>query len=275
MPSSPEPQSVVRTFLAAGKLPLSRSISRIESMLQSGDYDAGDLAEQMRTDPTLTAKVMAVANSAYFSRQPCETINDAVNRLGSMQLARIFAQVLAHATLPLPLGAYGLPADGLWRRAVTTAVAAELAAARQHTDGSVCYLVGLLHQIGMLVIHYLWTGAGDYRPLVRTDCSREYTCDEIHRFGHTQADFGAELLRQLAFPEPICRLIRCQYEPSRHQEAHALYVGRLVRALHCDGIAPAVDWSVLAHFDLASDSHWEGFLADVQAETSRRILLGT
>ena len=61
MPS--DPSGLVKTFLASGSLPLSRSVSRVQTMLQSADYNAADLAEHMRTDPTLTARVMSVATA--------------------------------------------------------------------------------------------------------------------------------------------------------------------------------------------------------------------
>eukprot|EP01035_Chromulina_nebulosa_P042074 gene42075-56968_t len=107
---------------------------------------------------------MAVANSAFFSRQPCGSIDDAVNRLGTTQLTRIFSQVLAGAALMTPLKAYNLAADAIWRRSVITAVGAELAARRNGDEGSGAYMVGLLHQIGMIAVNQLWLQKTAGRP---------------------------------------------------------------------------------------------------------------
>ncbi|OYU99786.1 MAG: hypothetical protein CFE26_25055, partial [Verrucomicrobiales bacterium VVV1] len=61
---SSAPTGIITAFLARGSLPLSRSVSQVQGMLKRADYNAADLAEHLRMDATLAAKVMAVANSA-------------------------------------------------------------------------------------------------------------------------------------------------------------------------------------------------------------------
>jgi len=262
---------IVRAHLAAGALPLSRSVSQLQTMLQGADYNAADLAEHMRTDPTLTARVMAVANSTFFSRQPCDAIGDAVNRLGSAQLSRIFAQVLARASLLTPLGAYGLPADGMWRRAVFAAIGAELAAARLREDRSSAYMVGLMHQIGMLVVNRLWTTKGETKRLVATDFEHEYSVDEKARYRFDHAEFGAEMLRQLSFPESVCRVVDHQYGDALDPVSRALYVGRLARSICCDLVMPNPNLEIMEIFDLGSRSQLDTFIEDVRQEAQNRI----
>jgi len=159
------PGKLVKSFLSTGSLGLSRSVSRVQTLLQSPRYNAADLAEQMRTDPTLTARVMAVANSAFFNKIPCDNITDAVNRLGSAQLTSIFGQVLAGAVLVTPLQGYGLSSQKIWQRAVITGVGTEMAAGRLGEDRSLAYLVGLLHEIGMLMVDRCWSQLADRRYL--------------------------------------------------------------------------------------------------------------
>ena len=240
-------------------------------MLAGSDYNAADLAEHLRMDPTLATRVMSVANSAFFSRQPCNTIDDAVNRLGTVQLSRIFAQVLASAALISPLRAYGFAADGLWRRSVFAAVGAEMAAERQVGDRSACYMVGLLHQVGMLVINGLWTKAGSTVRLTSTGFEEEYTEDEKSHFGFDQAALGAELLRQLSFPESVCLLVGRQYRQPIEPLACALYMGRLVRAMACDTSSTYPDQEVLQGFHLTSTSQRDSFLSGAQQEAQNRM----
>jgi HD-like signal output (HDOD) protein len=271
---SSDPAAVITAFLAKGSLPLSRSLSRVQGMLQRADYNAADLADHLRMDATLAAKVMAVANSAFFSRQPCASIDDAVNRLGTAQLTRIFSQVLAGAALMTPLQAYALSADAIWRRSVTTAVGAELAARRSDGDGSTSYMVGLLHQIGMLVVNRLWLQKPGATPITRGEFTVEYTIGEKILCGFDQAALGAELLRQLSFPEDICRLIGRQYQPPLESAAHVLYLGRVARAIICDQATPATYRDVLQHFKITSNSQLEAFSAEVREETQARIQSG-
>jgi len=272
MPSTPA--EIVAAFLAKGSLPLSRSVSRVQSMLRSADYDAVDLAEHLRMDATLAAKVMAVANSAFFSRQPCENIDDAVNRLGTAQLTRIFSQVLAGAAFMSPLKAYGLTADAIWRRSVITAVGSEMAARRSDGDGSTSYMVGLLHQIGMLAVNQLWLQKSGATPFARGDFIREYAPAEINLCGFDQAALGAELLRQLSFPDTICQLIRRQYHTALDPSARVLYLGRVARCVICDQESPAADPEVMQSFKLTANSQMEAFCAEVREEARGRMQNG-
>ncbi|MBL9214468.1 MAG: HDOD domain-containing protein [Opitutaceae bacterium] len=258
--------SLVQAFLASGSLPLSRSIGQVQTLLSSADYDSRDLAEFLRLDPTLAARVMAAANSAYFSRRRCGDIDDAVSRLGTVQLSRIFTQILASSTLINPLRAYGLPTHALWQRSVFTAIGAELAAGRRGDDRSAAYTIGLLHLLGMLVIDDLWIKAGSPRPLVRVDFDREWSADEFRLCGFTHAVLGEELLRQLQFPPAVCTAVGRQYEPPTVPVEHALYVGRLVQSCAYETPTLDPDSLVLREFKLTAPDQLDAFLNDVRTE---------
>lgn len=268
---SANPTTLVQAFLSTGKLPLSRSISQMQTMLSRADYNALDLAEYLRKDPTLAAGVMAVANSAFFSRSPSGTIDEAVNRLGTVQLTRIFSQVLSSAALAHPLRAYGLPADAIWRRSVLAAVGAEMAAMRQGEDRSAAYMVGLLHLMGLLVLNRLGLQQPMPPKLQYVDFNREWTGDEIKLCGLNQAALGAELLRQLNFPEAMVTVVSRQYHAPVEGLECSLYLGRLVRSTLCDPVPPVADPEVLQRLNFTSDRQLEDFIADVREETQRLI----
>ncbi len=260
-----DPSALVKTFLATGSLPLSRSISQVQTMLSKADYDAADLAEHLRVDPTLAARVMSVANSAFFSRTPCGSIDDAVNRLGTVQLSRIFAQVLANATMVNPLKGYGMQADAVWRRSIVAAVGAELAAKRKGGDRSAAYMVGLLHLVGMFVINNFWSIQPGAREKINfVDFETEWVADErkLCRFDH--ASVGAELMKQLSFPDTVANAIGLQYRPPCESLSSALYMGRYVRSLMCDKITITPSIEVLKEFDLVADSDMAEFIEEVK-----------
>ena len=263
--------TLVQSFLASGSLPLSHSISKVQAMLSRADYDACDLAQHLRLDPTLAARVMSVANSAFFSRKPCGAIEDAVNRLGTVQLTRIFAQVLASSALIHPLRAYGLPADALWRRSVLAAVGAEMAAGRKGEDRSAAYMIGLLHLVGMLVIDSVWAKRTEMKKLSLWDFEREWAADEKDMCGFDHAALGAEMLRQLSFPPSVVSAISRQYDPPVEPVECSLYVGRVVRSVLCDAHNLNPNQEVLREFKLASDSQLEAFIMDVREEVQNMM----
>jgi len=262
---------IARAFLASGTLPLSRSITRVQTVLKSADYNAADLAEHMRTDPTLTARVMSVANSSFFSQAPCDGISDAVNRLGSTQLMRIFSQVLARAVMMSPLRAYALSAEDIWRRAVIAAVGAELAAGRQRQDRSLAYMVGLLHELGMLVVNTHWARGPGARTLKLADFETEYSADEKRSFHFNQAEVGGEVLHQLAFPESVYRGVARQYKLPLEPLGRALYMGRMAKAVYCCGLTPNANLEIVDSFGLGTKRDMDAFMEDVHSEALIRI----
>jgi HD-like signal output (HDOD) protein len=262
----PAPSALVASYLASGGLPFSRSIAQVQGLLASAEYDARDLAAFLRLDPTLAARVMAVANSAYFSRNPCADIDAAVSRLGAVQLGRIFSHILARGALIQPLRAYGLPANALWRRSVFTAIGAEMAAARKGHDRAAAYTVGLLHLLGLLVVDRLWQEARWTEPLALDDFEEEWSEDERNLCGWTHADLGEELLRQLSFPPGVFVAVGRLYEPPSVPLEHALYLGRLVQSCAFETPTLSPDCVSLREFDLIAPPQLEAFLAEVRAE---------
>lgn len=264
-----DPSAIVRTFLATGSLPLSRSISKVQTMLSKADYDAADLAEHLRVDPSLAARVMSVANSAFFAKTPCGSIDEAVNRLGTVQLTRIFAQVLASATMVNPLKAYGMTGDAIWRRSIVAAVGAEMAARKKGSDRSTAYMIGLLHLVGMFVINNYWQiQPGAREALKFVDFDKEWVEDErkLCRFDH--ASVGAELMRQLSFPANVADVLALQYKPVGESMSGALYLGRYVRSFLCDKITLSPNWEVFRQFNISTDSQVEEFINDVRQEAA-------
>jgi HD-like signal output (HDOD) protein len=261
-----DPTALVKAFLASGSLPLSRSVNQVQSLLNRADYNACDLAEHLRLDPTLAAKVMSVANSAFFSRQPCATIDDAVNRLGTLQLTRIFAQVLAGAAFIHPLRGYGLPADAIWRNSIFSAVGSEMAARRKREDRSAAYMVGLLHLVGMLVIDNLWQKQAGAAKIKLVDFNREWSVDEKLLCGFDHATLGAELLQQLSFPASVVNAVGQQYQTPAGSAGSALYIGRLARNFAGISLDFGPNPTVLNEFDLSTDSQLQSFLTDVREE---------
>jgi HD-like signal output (HDOD) protein len=240
-------------------------------MLSSADYNACDLAEHLRMDPNLAARVMSVANSSFFSRQPCGAIDDAVNRLGTVQLTRIFAQVLANAAMVHPYQAYDLPPQAIWRHSIFAAVGAEMAARRQSEDRSAAYMVGLLHLIGMLVVESIWLKKTGAPKLTLVNFEQEWSVDEKKLCGFDHPTLGAELLRQLSFPESIAKTIAQQYQAPAGPASYALYVGRMSRAFRGVTFKLEPIPAVANTYDLSPDSKLQSFLMDVREEAQRTM----
>jgi putative nucleotidyltransferase with HDIG domain len=118
------------------------------ALSQRDEVDAQRFAALIHRDQALAGHVLRLANSAAFRpRTPIVSLQQAVSRLGTNQLAELaFAVALRSRVFRVP--GYAADIQELWRHSLVTAVyAREIARlARLHAEGA--FLCGLLHDIG-------------------------------------------------------------------------------------------------------------------------------
>lgn len=115
------------------------------------DDEAGPekLCELISTDQSLSVKVLSLANSAYYGhRAKIGTIRHAVAIIGANMLKQIALSVLVCGTL----GRGGKQRAEFWKHSFATATSAYLIAKHTGFDKDLCFMSGLLHDIGRLII---------------------------------------------------------------------------------------------------------------------------
>jgi len=190
---------------------------KVVQLLQDPDACIADITRAIEYDPGLTSNVLRMANSAYFvGTWSVGSLQQAAVRLGTK---RIFQLVMASAVSPLAQPAvrgYGLSPGKLWEHSITVAVGAEqLAAALQIGTPDLVFTVGLLHDIGKVVIG---TFAGvDAAPIValarRDEISFEMA--EQRELGIDHAEAGAVLLDNWMLPEEIVNVVRWHHQAEK------------------------------------------------------------
>jgi len=117
---------------------------------------AQDLRTCIEKDPVLTARVLRLANSAFYSpRVPVTSVQQGVVMLGQMTVKSL---AMAAATLKFLGGAiepYGMVHGGLWMHSYVVAdLTREMAVALGWTEEvqDAVYVAGLLHDIGKIVL---------------------------------------------------------------------------------------------------------------------------
>ncbi len=140
---------------------------RILALIASQDADFDDVARLIETDPSLTLKVLRMANSlAYGYRGRIENLDQAVRTLGFETLRNALLSVLIRDSL------FGGDIRGgdpllthLWKHSLACAVAAQmLAEAAMPEARGAAFTAGLVHDCGQMVL--LAAQPERYEPLV-------------------------------------------------------------------------------------------------------------
>jgi HD-like signal output (HDOD) protein len=230
------PDDIVREVQHLPSAP--KVLPRLKELLTDGNSAMHEIVALIRLDPGIAARVLQVANSAYFSKGVrCFTVNEAVNRVGYDEVYELVLLAVSSQVLVRPLDVYGIDADELWRLSVSGAIAAELLALRTRQDRDVAYSIGLLHCVGMVAIDEWALRHARHLTLAHTGFPREAVDAERATFGFTQAETGAALLRHWDFPASMSEPVRWQYAPrasaSQAKMACLLAAAKWLRSAVC------------------------------------------
>lgn len=161
------------------------------------------VAQIIRTDPSLTARVLRVSNSVAFQRkEPVESVLQAVALLGTNRIRQMALAAGVQETfrgIPPAL----LDMRTFWEHSIAVALGAEaLARHVRGVDPEAAFVAGLLHDIGLLVI-CVNVPQDAFKVLKAAErSSRPLDVVEQSVLGFDHAQVGAELLATWALPQP-------------------------------------------------------------------------
>ncbi len=141
--------------------PLPATASALLAMAADPEVEIEALAGVIERDPGLTARLIGIANSAFYApAQPVTTVKAAMVQVLGLNLVRNMAFGMAVAG-GLPVASCpGFDVTSYWLMALGSAdLASGLAkdsADSDAPDPDSAYLVGLLHNLGELLLVYLW-----------------------------------------------------------------------------------------------------------------------
>jgi HD-like signal output (HDOD) protein len=168
-------------------------------------------------DPGLATSVLRMANSAYFSgEQKCDSITNAILRLGTVALSRLAVTSQAGNWLNQPIQGYGWEPGDLCRHSLCVAVAAEvLSASNGLADPSVAYTAGLIHDVGKLALAYANSeGLAEVAKLVPSP-HPTWENAENAVLGYCSADVSKLLLQRWCLPPALIDVATFYLHPSR------------------------------------------------------------
>jgi putative nucleotidyltransferase with HDIG domain len=228
---SPDQQTSVASVLDhAQKLPSLPSV--VLEILESFDnerMDVSTLAGKIANDQALVARVMRVANSAFFGLSgQVGTIFEAISVLGFNNLRGLVTAAAIINASPKNLGEFDLVV--FWRHGICTAACAKVLAKRLGLNPEIAFTAGVLHDIGKLIIVMGYPAAA---KVVAVDEASDESFLEAERnlIGYDHAALGGELAQRWKFPQAIRDAIRLHHSPpdasGRSNLSDVVYIANL------------------------------------------------
>ena len=176
--------------------------------------DINTLADLAKTDPSLSASILRLANSPYFSKGHSVT---------SLKQAAIVLGIKLLRNIALTLSIYDAFSDlsslsnfslsAFWYHSLSTAASAKRMAEEINSkEAEEAFVAGLLHDIGQLAL--IREDPKGYQQIFQLACTGHTLIEsEIEIWGRNHAEVGAELLKNWRLQPFVCDAVRYHHHP--------------------------------------------------------------
>jgi len=190
--------------------------TRILRLLENQDIDFRDLAKVIESDPSLTLKIIRVANSPlYASRVEIESVTQAIQGLGLNRVANIVLgiSIFSNFMIGTSNDMKDIIEDFWWHSSCTSIVAKSFANKMNYNFKEKEFIGGLLHDIGKLAL--IQFNLEDYKKvkvLVESGVSLLKAEKEIFEVDHVEV--GTKIAQLWRLPQDIIDIIHYHYIPN-------------------------------------------------------------
>lgn len=207
------PEQSQRLAAAVDDMPaFPKSVQKILELTRDVDCTPKDLVQVIDKDPVLTVKVLKVVNSAYYSLpKQVTSINHTVVFMGFNTIKNLALSIAAIGMLPKSNAAGFDVQQYLLHSLATAGIARQLAGNMDNADPMDCFIAGLLHDFGKVVLAQFMPD--EFRQALEASQRDGSSLHEAlrHSIGADHALVGAMLVEKWRFPPLLVDTIRNQH----------------------------------------------------------------
>lgn len=264
-------------------------MARVQAAVDSDESGAKDVAGVLREDPALAAKILKVANSAFYGApgRSITSLKLAITRIGYSEVRNITVAVSLIRRFSKKSNL--LDYRTFWRHSLAGAFTVQAIgrlvdgeAASEHADR--WFLVGLLHDIGILVydqfFHDELLKVIEHRRAKKVD---QVEAEAAVASGDTHGAVGGALLELWRIHSTVSAAVRYHHHPLNapaELQVYALSASLMehllagVTGAAFEGLATSADQVVWDRLGLVPDQHGEGLLQAAQSGKEKANLIG-
>jgi HD-like signal output (HDOD) protein len=200
--------------------PMPHIILKARDILSDPESSLKDLARVIETDQAMVARVLTLANSAYYGVSGMiSSIQHASVLLGQKTLGQMITISASSALLNKKLQGYEIAPEEMWKHSLACAFAAKRVAERNNDDKvEDAFTAGLLHDAGKIILDkYVKKHKREFEQF-----SQEHDLPlfeaEKSIIGFDHAEIMSRACRLWRFPEVQVTAIRYHHQPGCSEE---------------------------------------------------------
>jgi len=191
---------------------------KIIRALDDDKRSARELEELILHDPALSARILRLANSAFYSfRTEVKTISHAIALLGMNLVTSLAIGINIFDTFSKGAKSEAAMINRLWTHSCAVAVLVKEIWTRRSgrgREGEFAFLCGLLHDLGKAVLFKTYPGHyGSMFAIAKSENDPAISSYEQESYGADHARIGEMLAKQWGFPPELATVIRRHHDP--------------------------------------------------------------
>ncbi len=222
--------------------PIPQVALKVLRLMDENRYDIESIANEIRKDQVITARMLQLANSAMFgAKRIITSLDHAVVFLGQDLLVKLVLTAAVQGYYEQTVMGYALCKGGVYYHSLGCAHITEmLARATEKEDPAKAYTAGLLHDIGKVALDQYVASAYPlfYRDLMEANDNVLSIEQQLLGMDHTRV--GSLLARQWSIPPSLEQAIRHHHHPGQAEEfaelAAIVYLGDLLMSRFHTGL---------------------------------------
>ncbi len=257
--------------------------AEVDRLCKDPDIGADELSKVIETDPSITLKLLNLANSAFFGfSRRIKTVHEAISLLGNKTVKNAILNIAVYeATKDLDSSA-GLDKKEFWVHSAGVGSVARFLCKKLSIDRDEAFTAGIVHDMGKIILDSLYADFyGDVLKRVAEGDVSIYEAEE-DVVGLTHAQIGEELAESWNLGPELVATIAHHHRPSRAEGdaeiACLVHIGDVIaRRLSVgsggDSNVPDIEPDALKTLSVSSDqlTEWDEEIQEA-VERDRSIL---
>jgi putative nucleotidyltransferase with HDIG domain len=191
---------------------------RIIQTLDADSSSASELESLILHDPALSARILRLANSAFYSfHTQVKTISHAITLLGVNLVSSIAIGINIFDTFTKGAKTEAALINKLWTHSYGVGMLAReiwVRCGHKEKEGEFAFLCGLLHDLGKVVLFKTYPNHyGSIFAIPKSGTDLAISAYETENYGMDHAEIGEMLAKQWGFPPELANVIRRHHDP--------------------------------------------------------------
>ena len=247
--------------------------TQILALTEDPDSSLAEISDLILNDPALTANLLKICNSAFFSLpRQVESVRDAISLMGLDQIVEIVLFNGLSASFKKEMVGYGLGERELWRHAVSSAHVAGILADRLGASQNkhLIYTAALVKDIGKLILGRFVAFSYEQINILVQSQGQSFNDAEREIIGMNHEELGALVGKKWNFSDKMIYIIRHHHlsdESARQDlETALVYLADIICMMMgictgADGLSYRFYGDVLKQMSL-SENDLQGIIAE-------------